>query len=114
LANQPAVSLPALAAGNQIAPGHAATGGSDLIGGGPGSSTFRLPTSQLVTARGTWQDGHWTVVMTRTLVTRSAEEGISLEPGRQASVAFAVWDGSAQDRNGKKLITIWQDFVLGQ
>jgi mono/diheme cytochrome c family protein len=112
LANQPPVSLPALATGNQIAPGHAATGGSSLTAGGAGSATFRLPKSQLVAANGTWADGRWTVLMTRTLGTKSASDGISLAAGAQASVAFAVWDGAAQDRDGKKLVTIWQDLVL--
>jgi DMSO reductase family type II enzyme heme b subunit len=50
--------------------------------------------------------------MTRTLGTKSANDGISLAAGDQASVAFAVWDGAAQERDGKKLVTIWQDLVL--
>jgi len=112
LASQPEVSLPALAAGNQITPGHAATGGSNLSGGGPGSSTFRLPKSQLVSARGQWEDGRWSVIMTRSLAVESERDGVPLEPGAKASVAFAVWDGSKQDRDGKKLITIWHDLEL--
>lgn len=112
LANQPEVSLPALASGNQIVPGHAATGGSDLAGAGPGTSTFRLPKNQVVLASGKWEEGRWNVVMTRPLASPAKDAGIALEPGCTASVAFAVWDGSAQDRDGKKLITIWQDFVL--
>jgi hypothetical protein len=27
-------------------------------------------------------------------------------------VGFAVWDGSAGDRDGKKSVTIWQELVL--
>jgi hypothetical protein len=27
-------------------------------------------------------------------------------------VGFAVWNGSAGDRDGKKSVTIWQDLVL--
>jgi DMSO reductase family type II enzyme heme b subunit len=50
--------------------------------------------------------------MTRTLGTKTADDGVSLEPGAKASVAFAVWDGAAQDRDGKKLISIWQDLIL--
>jgi DMSO reductase family type II enzyme heme b subunit len=110
--NQPDVSLPAVASGNQIVPGPAASGGSSLSGAGPGSSTFRLPKSQIVTAHGDWQEDRWTVILTRKLSTAAATEGISLAPGAEASVAFAVWDGSANDRDGKKLITVWQDLVL--
>jgi hypothetical protein len=28
------------------------------------------------------------------------------------SVAFAIWNGSAGDRDGKKSVTIWQELVL--
>jgi mono/diheme cytochrome c family protein len=112
LAAQPEVSLPALASGNQIVPGGAATGGSQLSIGGPGSVTFRLPKSQLVKAIGRWQDGRWSVVMTRSLEVASEAEGLSLQPGGRVSAAFAVWDGALLDRDGKKLITIWQDLVL--
>jgi len=111
-AEQPKVSLPALASGNQIVPSGAASGGSDLAAGGPGSVTFRLPMSQLVIALGQWKDGRWTVVMTRSLEVESPDEGVSLEPGGKASVAFAVWDGSFQDRDGKKSITVWQDLEI--
>jgi hypothetical protein len=27
-------------------------------------------------------------------------------------VAFAVWNGSAGDRDGKKSVTIWQELLL--
>ena len=106
------MSLPAWASGNQIAPGHAPTGGSDLAVAGPGSITFRIPKNQLVEARGQWRDGRWTVVMQRSLKVPSGEQGIALEPGERASLALAVWDGAHQDRDGKKQITIWQDLEL--
>jgi hypothetical protein len=111
-AAQPEVSLPAVASDNQITPGHAATGGSGLTAGGPGNVTFRVPKSQLVSATGQWRDGRWTVVMLRPLRVASLDDGISLAPGERASVAIAVWDGARQDRDGKKLISIWQDLEL--
>jgi hypothetical protein len=27
-------------------------------------------------------------------------------------IAFAVWNGSAGDRDGKKSVTIWQELVI--
>jgi DMSO reductase family type II enzyme heme b subunit len=111
-ADQPDISLPARAAGNQIIPSGSESGASSLAGGGPGSSTFRPPTSQHVHGVGQWRDGRWIVLMTRPLALDSEGDGVSLKPGDKASVAFAVWDGAAQDRDGKKLITIWQDLVL--
>lgn len=111
LAQQPPISLPALATGNQIVPGGAATGGSNLAVAGPGSVTFRVPKNQAVKTQSVWDEGRWSVVLVRPLAA-AAEAGVSLEPGASASVAFAVWDGSHHDRNGQKLITIWQDLEL--
>ncbi|MCC7476128.1 MAG: c-type cytochrome [Pirellulales bacterium] len=112
MADQPDISLPARATGNQIVPRSEGSGGSSLQVGGPRTVTFRIPKSQLVVAQGEWKDGRWTVVMTRPLAVPSAEEGLSLEPGGRASVALAVWDGAHADRDGQKSITIWQDLEL--
>ena len=115
LNDQSEVSLPALASGNQIVPAAApaaADGASTLTVGGPGSVTFRIPRSQLVTAHGEWTDGRWNVLLRRSLTVPTEADGISLAPGETASAAFAVWDGEQRDRDGKKLITIWQDLQL--
>jgi len=42
----------------------------------------------------------------------SGENNVVLQPGSTHPVAFAVWDGSAADRDGKKSITIWQELVI--
>ena len=86
-------------------------GGSSLTAGGPGSATFRPPISQLVQAIGTWKVGQWCVVFRRPLAVPTGE-GVSLAPGDKASVGFAVWDGARGDRNGQKMISIWQDLEL--
>ena len=112
MANQPVIAFPARSAGNQIVPPANGSGGSTLHAAGPRTLSFRMPTSQIVQAHGTWSDGRWTVVMTRPLAVASADGGISLEPGERASVAFALWDGSHQDRNGQKSITIWEDLEI--
>jgi DMSO reductase family type II enzyme heme b subunit len=110
--DQPDVSLPARAAGNQVVPKSDQSGGSVLVVAGPRTVTFRPPQSQLVRASGKWQDGRWAVVMTRSLSTPSEAEGVALEPGGRASVAFAVWDGSHRDRDGQKSFTVWQDLAV--
>ena len=111
-AAQPQVSLAAAAVGNPIVPGQNVPAASSLETAGPGSVTFRPRTSQLVAAHGQWSDGRWTVLMSRALRVESASQGVSLAPGEKASLAIAVWDGAVQDRDGKKLVTIWQDFEL--
>jgi DMSO reductase family type II enzyme heme b subunit len=112
MAAQPAIAFPARSVGNQIVPPANGAGGSALQAAGPRTLTFHVPTSQIVQAHGTWADGRWMIVMTRPLAVNSSQEGVSLEPGSQASIAFALWDGSHQDRNGQKSITIWQDLEI--
>jgi DMSO reductase family type II enzyme heme b subunit len=109
---QPEAFLTARATGNPIMPHGKGPGGSEMEVGGPGSVTFLLPANQAVTAHGEWRDGRWTVVVSRPLVTTDGSGGVSLAPGERASVAFAVFNGSKRDRDGQKLITIWQDLVL--
>jgi mono/diheme cytochrome c family protein len=111
-ASQPRISLPALASGNRIVPTDRAAHPT-LSANGPGTLSFRVPHSQLVKASGTWKDGKWTVVMTRTIAGEAtSSHAVPLEPNTRASIAFAVWDGSKRDRDGKKLITIWHDLIL--
>lgn len=112
MADQPDVSLPARAVGNLIVPTNDESGGTALHVAGPRTVTFRVPQSQIVSAKGAWSEGRWTVVMTRILSPSSDEGGVLLEPGNITSVAFAVWDGSHKDRNGQKSVTIWQDLQL--
>jgi hypothetical protein len=111
-AAQPRISLAAAAVDNPIVPGRDVPAASSLETAGPGSVTFRPPTSQLVSAHGQWSDGRWTVLMRRALRVENASEGVSLTPGDKASLAVAVWDGAVRDRDGKKLVTIWQDLEL--
>ena len=109
--NQPPVSLTAEASGNPVVPVANRPSGSSLAAGGPGSVTFRMPKSRLVKAQGQWQDGRWTVVLTRPLSV-ATDAGVPLAPGERASIALAVWDGAHRDRNGQKSVTIWQDLIL--
>lgn len=115
-AAQPEISLPAVASDNPIAKtgDEAGSGASSLTAGGPQTVTFRIPKNAAVDARGQWTDGRWTVVMKRALEPPSPGGGVSLAPGEGASIAFAVWNGARNDRDGQKLITIWNDLLLGE
>jgi DMSO reductase family type II enzyme heme b subunit len=42
----------------------------------------------------------------------SGSQAVSFRPGITVPVAFAVWNGSAGDRDGKKSVTIWQELWL--
>jgi DMSO reductase family type II enzyme heme b subunit len=66
---------------------------------------------QHVSATGVYTTGSYRVVFRRPLKV-GGEGNVDLRPGATHPVAFAVWDGSAADRDGKKSITIWQELAI--
>jgi hypothetical protein len=103
--------LTARAAGNpQADPSKDLSAGS-LHAKGFGTATMRPRTSQVVRAAGRWANGQWTVVLRRPLSVEP-ETGLLLAAGDKLSVAFALWDGAAYDRNGQKLVSIWHNLEL--
>jgi mono/diheme cytochrome c family protein len=101
----------ARAAGNPNAADDRNGKASSLTAGGFGSTTFRPRTSQLVSSHATYADGRWSLVLRRPLAVKP-DDGVSLKPGETCSIAFALWDGAARDRNGQKLISIWHDLRI--
>jgi hypothetical protein len=108
---QPREFITARAAGNLRSDPSQPFTGSSLQAKGFGSLTMQPLVSQLVSARGEWESGRWTVILRRPL-TVSAQAGITLSAGDKLSIAFAIWDGAAGDRNGQKLVSIWHDLHL--
>ncbi len=47
-------------------------------------------------------------VMLRRVFKGTGDDSVRLKPGAEIPLAFAVWNGSAGDRDGKKSVTIWQ------
>ena len=45
-------------------------------------------------------------------LTVPAEGGVTLVAGDRLSIAFALWDGAARDRNGQKLVSIWHNLKV--
>jgi mono/diheme cytochrome c family protein len=103
--------LTARAAGNPNTNADRSASASSLAAKGFGTTTFLPRPSQLVRAASTYKDGRWTVILRRPLSV-PADGGLSLASGQRYSVAFAVWDGAARDRNGQKLVSIWHDLKL--
>lgn len=60
-------------------------------------------------AQGRHERGVWTVVLRRGLADPA---GVALKAGTGVPVAFAVWDGASQERNGTKSITFWNRLEL--
>ena len=89
----------------------AGSAAEDLVAQGFGTLKARPIPDQAVQARGLYGTGSYRVVLRRALEGKG-KQAVSLVPGKTVPVAFAVWNGSAGDRDGKKSVTIWQDLVL--
>jgi DMSO reductase family type II enzyme heme b subunit len=72
---------------------------------------MRPRVSQVTAAHGRWGAGRWTVVVRRPLQV-PPDAGLALAGGDHSSIAFALWDGAAHDRDGQKLVSIWHDLEL--
>ncbi len=73
---------------------------------GFGTYTAQAPEEQNVEGASSWKDGSWRVSFARELLSRKGQD-IQLRSGEQVSVAFAIWQGSAAERNGQKSVSIW-------
>ena len=98
-------------AGNIVADPTRGSAVEDLTAEGFGTLRARPPIDQAVRATGAYATGSYTVQFERALRSRS-QAGASLAVGSRTPVAFAVWNGSAGDRDGKKSVTIWQELLI--
>ncbi len=96
-------------AGNVVSDPTRWNAAEDLVAQGFG--TLRARAKQEVTAKGVYSMGSYRVLFRRALEP-SGKRAAKFRPGATVPVAFAVWDGSARDVDGKKSVTIWQDLVL--
>ena len=63
------------------------------------------------TAIGTWKEGRWTVVFSRLLTTDDVND-YQFKPGEKGQIAFAVWEGGANNRGGRKHWSNWTAYQL--
>ncbi|MBI2875147.1 MAG: hypothetical protein HYY09_08660 [Firmicutes bacterium] len=110
MGGDPLFDNPAATVGNVRATGQNGSPVEHLVGGGPGSVTTHPV--QNVNSGSTWGNDRWAVVFQRLHRDASADD-VPLEEGKVLQVAFAVWDGAAQHRDGKKLATSWAPLELG-
>lgn len=101
----------ARAAGNLSADVGQTLSATSLAAKGLGTTTLRPRFAQKIVAQSARGPEGWSVTFRRPLEV-DGNAGISLKPGDRVSVAFAIWDGAAKDRNGQKMISIWNDIVL--
>ncbi len=80
-----------------------ATGLGTTVRGGDGS----------LAAAASYADGGWQVVISYRFPSRADEGLTALRPGRTTKAAFAVWQGSNQERAGIKAVTLeWQPLEI--
>ncbi|MFQ6019356.1 MAG: ethylbenzene dehydrogenase-related protein, partial [Dehalococcoidia bacterium] len=92
---------PARALGNVAAQVDRTTAVDNLLAGSFGTLT-QAP-DQGVQGWGEWRDGRWLVVFARDLQVNS--DYTQFAEGDNTSVAFAVWDGAAGERDGMKSVS---------
>ncbi len=92
---------PPSAVGNVPARADRTTAADNLLAGSFG--TLTAAEDQMVDGRGEWDDGRWRVVFVRDLATDG--EYAQFSEGASTSVAFAVWNGEADERDGMKSVS---------
>jgi mono/diheme cytochrome c family protein len=97
-------------AGNIVADPTRRSAAEDLTAQGFGTLRAHPIPDQAVTAFGVHGAGSYRVQFTRAF--SGIRSGVQLAPGRRVPIGFAVWNGSAGDRDGKKSVTIWQELLL--
>ncbi len=85
----------------------------DLIGGGFSTLTSKKNQGR-IKGQAEWKRGFWRVVMKRPLNRPGddLENEAVLQPGRMQAIAFAIWNGENNERNGQKAVVAWMQLVI--
>jgi len=110
--------ITAWGAGNLVANPKLKTPVECLVARGPGTLSSKPADVQVVKGQASYERGLWYVQLQRTMEFPhdhahgdGADERV-FRPGDYLPVSFAIWNGSAGDRDGKKNISIWQKLVI--
>ncbi|MCH9001682.1 MAG: c-type cytochrome [Planctomycetes bacterium] len=107
--------LTAWGAGNLVANPDLGTPVECLVARGPGTLAGKPADAQLVQGSAVYERGVWRVQLQRRMELPHEHDGHDerlFRPGDYLPVSFAIWNGSAGDRDGKKNISIWQKLVI--
>jgi mono/diheme cytochrome c family protein len=110
--------ITAWGAGNLVADPTLKTPVECLVAKGPGTLSGKPANVQRVRGQAVYERGVWIVQMQRALELPCADgehggqDERAFRAGDYLPVSFAIWDGSAGDRDGKKNISIWQKLVI--
>lgn len=106
--------ITAWGAGNLVSNPELNTPVECLVARGPGTLSGKPVVAQLVQGQSVYDRGVWSVQLRRRMSFTSGDhtgERI-FNKGDYLPVSFAIWNGSAGDRDGKKNISIWQKLVI--
>ena len=107
--------ITAWGAGNLVADPNLKTPVETLVARGPGTLSAKPANMQFVNGQAAHQGGAWYVQMQRSMKLPRENEATDqrqFKAGDYLPVSFAIWNGSAGDRDGKKNISIWQKLVI--
>jgi complex iron-sulfur molybdoenzyme family reductase subunit gamma len=76
----------------------------DVLARGYATSQRRSPSVSGLVATSYHENDNWTIVFQRPLKAPD-ENYVSIEPGTQAAIALAVWEGSNKERGGQKAVS---------
>jgi hypothetical protein len=97
-------------AGNPLSQENRATPVEDLVAAGFGTLTHAE--AQNVQGKGVWQDGKWYVLFARDMEESQRDLYVPFEDGQTTNVAFAVWDGANNERDGLKSVSQFADLQI--
>ena len=107
--------ITAWGAGNLVSDPNLETPVECLVARGPGTLSGKPANAQLVKGQAVYERGLWYVQLRRAMSLPAADghgDERMFKPGDYLPVSFAIWNGSAGDRDGKKNISIWQKLVI--
>jgi mono/diheme cytochrome c family protein len=102
-------------AGNLVANPNLKTSVECLVARGPGTLAGKPLNVQFVQGAAAYERGAWSVQLQRSMAMphgQGRDDERLFKPGDYLPVSFAIWNGSAGDRDGKKNISIWQKLVI--
>ncbi|MBI3597534.1 MAG: hypothetical protein HY203_10310 [Nitrospirae bacterium] len=74
-----------------------------------GFGTLTSQPQQDVKGKGSWENGEWRVVFSRSLTNNDPQDA-QFPVGVFQNIAFAVWDGSNNEKGAQKAVTSWWYF----
>jgi len=110
--------ITAWGAGNLVADPNLKTPVECLVARGPGTLAGKPSNVQFVRGQAAYERGLWMVQLQREMELPhehgpgEEQDERCFKPGDYLPVSFAIWNGAAGDRDGKKNISIWQKLVI--